>query len=259
MQKQRQSTMALVRIDLGITQQQLANSLGISRSLLSMAERGARRLPPQAAGYLHQLLRIAKDAPPTVSARRRPRPSVASKRPAYNRIPFSTRKKEGSDVHIATLSKYKSVLSPQEILNTGYSLRDRYSNDSKIYPDAVAARQELLRALGQKKALLHARLKLLQLELLAAGPKAVQLKNHLLVTKARLKAFRQLFKEHWTLRKTYRKKIAAEYLKKLRLEEQREKFNKPALLQQKQAIAALQAHIGNLEKLVERIMKYERS
>jgi transcriptional regulator with XRE-family HTH domain len=76
---------AYARARLGITQQQLANSLGISRSQLAMAETGKRILSESAMAYLEEMHAIAKQLPiPELVTRRRVAGFAALK--VYNRI-----------------------------------------------------------------------------------------------------------------------------------------------------------------------------
>jgi transcriptional regulator with XRE-family HTH domain len=80
-----QSWFAVTRVRLGITQQQLANSLGISRSQLAMAETGKRKLSQSALAYLEKMQAIAKQLPiPEPVTRRRVTGFVPLKE--YNRI-----------------------------------------------------------------------------------------------------------------------------------------------------------------------------
>jgi transcriptional regulator with XRE-family HTH domain len=76
---------AYARARLGITQQQLANSLGISRSQLAMAETGKRKLSGSAMDYLEKMHAIAKELPiPELVTRRRIAGFVPLKE--YNRV-----------------------------------------------------------------------------------------------------------------------------------------------------------------------------
>jgi len=57
------STYADVRVHIGLTQQQLANSLGISRSTLALAETGRRPMPVSAEPMLLEMRAIATAMP----------------------------------------------------------------------------------------------------------------------------------------------------------------------------------------------------
>lgn len=249
MYKNRISGMAMVRVDLGITQQQLADTLGISRALVGMAERGTRRLPKRAMDYLHSLRRVAEQNPPTVVISRRKRPSVATRRPAYNRIPFSSRREKIAGSHIATLNNFKSVLSEAELRMVGENLKEYMLKTGKKQPEAADACRQLLLMLEQKEAFTLCRVKMLELEKEAAPAKAREIKESLVVITARLKAYRQAYREHPGLRKGFRKKIAGLYLKKLTASGQLEKFNRPAMQRKKQEIAELKEFLDRVRKL----------
>lgn len=262
MYKNRISGMAMVRINLGITQQQLADTLGISRALVGMAERGTRRLPQRAMDYLHGLRRVAEQNPPTVTISRRQRPSVATRRPAYNRIPFSSRPKKMTDSHIATLNNFKSVLSKTELQLAGEKLRKYMLETGKKQPDALDACRQLLLMLEQKGAVAMCRVQMLELEKGAAPARVREIKEDLVVITARLKAYRQAYREHPGLRKGFRKKIAGLYLKKLNACGQLEKFNRAAMQRRKQQIAELKEFLDRQRKLtgqIEQRMKDLRS
>lgn len=247
------SGMALVRIELGITQQQLADTLGVSRALIGMAERGNRRLPQRALEYMDKLRQIAGRVPHAPTLPKRRRPSIATKRPLYNRIHFSSRNNKAGKMHIVTTRSLEPILSPTELRNAGESLRERFYNDGKSYPSAADACRELLLALDQKGAVLQCRLDLLELDSIAARGRALEIKANLVLVNARLKVYRRLYKEHPSLRKRFRRKIAANYLKKLSLQDQLEKCNKPAMVKRKQGIAELKFQLEDLRILAERV------
>lgn len=247
--------MALVRIDLGITQQQLADTLGISRAALSMAERGTRHYPQRGLAYLDGLREIAMRIPQAAAPPRRQRPSVASKRPLYNRIHFSSRNNKADKVHIATVRALEPVLSAGEIRAAGERLRDRLYNEGKRAATSQDGQRELLATLEQKTAITKCRLEVLELEKVAALGRATDIKANLTLITARLKAFRQIYKAYPDMRKRYRRKIAVLYVKKLRCQEQLEKFNKPAIQKRKLQIEALQLELENQLGLAEHIKK----
>lgn len=249
MQKNRISGMAMIRIDLGITQQQLADSLGISRALVSMGERGERRLPQAAVDYLQGLLQVARHNQPSTRVSGRKRPSVATLRPAYNRIPFSARKEKTAGSHIDTLNSFQSILSKEELRIAGEKLKEDMLKAGKQQPGAADACRQILLALRQKKAVTSQHLELLNFQKAAAPARAKEIKEGLVVITARLKAFRQAYKEHPALRSRFRKKIARLYLKKLNSREQLEKFNRPAIQRLKQQIAELKEQLDNAQKL----------
>lgn len=57
-----------VRVQLGLTQQDLARLLGVSRTALAMAEQGSRDLPSPAAGRLLAMWQALAEMPAPVSA-----------------------------------------------------------------------------------------------------------------------------------------------------------------------------------------------
>ncbi|RYY52254.1 MAG: XRE family transcriptional regulator, partial [Chitinophagaceae bacterium] len=221
--------LTMIRVDLGISQQQLADSLGLPRSRISMAELGIRPLPQIARDYLHDLLQIARRLPKPASISRKRRPSVATQRPAYNRIAFSRRKAAPGKGHIDTSMPYQSVFSKEESRETAQRLKDRFSYDRSYCPTSADACHELLISLEQKRAVIQCQLDVLELDKAAAPQRAVAVKAKLIERKIKLKSYRQLCRENPALRKRYRSKIARLYLQKIQAEEEMEKFNRPAM------------------------------
>ncbi|RYY44409.1 MAG: XRE family transcriptional regulator, partial [Chitinophagaceae bacterium] len=86
MKRNAPSAFAFMRIELGLTQQQLADDCGISREAVAMAERGHRPMPQRAADYLRQMAALTKQMPLPAQVYRRKRASVASVRAPYNRV-----------------------------------------------------------------------------------------------------------------------------------------------------------------------------
>ena len=247
--------MAMVRIDLGITQQELGDTVGVSRQWISMAEGGTRRMPPRAMEYLQKLMEIASQNPPAAAITKRKRPSVATQRPPYNRVRFSARSGNLAIEQIATLNRYRSVLSKEELQLTGERLKERMRNSGQKDPTALGSNRELLCTLEQKFALTKARLEVEELEKAAAPGRALDIKANLLSLKAKLKAHRETYKKHPPLRKQHRSKIARLYVKKLNLQEQLEKFNRTSMVKRKQVINEIKGALKDQEALAATIRK----
>lgn len=247
------SALAMVRVQLGITQQQLADTLGLSRALIAMAERGSRRLPDRARDYLNKLREIAQQHPQLVGVPLKKRRSVASIRPAYNRISFSSRRCQAAGAPIATVIPSKSILSAEEVREAGKKLKDRFLHTGK-QPGSADACRELLKVLQLKSELASQRLQTLELELAAAPGRATELKGQLTLLNARLKAARYCSKNFPLQRKKWRLEIAGLYVKKLRLQDLLEKFKRPVRMKRKMEIAALKKQLkeqGALAKHLE--------
>jgi transcriptional regulator with XRE-family HTH domain len=253
MLKHSPSALAFIRMDLGITQQELADTVGISRALVAMAERGTRRLPEKARDYLEKLRVIAVKYPPAARVSKKKRPSIASLRPLYNRVPFSTRSGKNANVHIATIAGSLSVLSANELLLTADRLKEKLYNEGRKVATALDACHQLLLSLEQKSQLTARRMEMLAVENAAAPERAMELKVRLILLKVRLKQSRQIYKAYPVLRKRYRARIAKLYVTKLYLEDKREKFNRPAVLKRKQLIADLQGELLSQQNIKERI------
>jgi len=255
MQQKTPSGMVCMRIELGITQQQLADILGISRSLLAMAERGHRSLPSTVLPALQQLTGIARKVPYTPKPTRRRRPSVASKRPAYNRILFSTRRYMEGKSRIVTLHNSLPILSATELADAAERITQLPYFDSNGAGFSLIACRELLHTLQQKRETLQCRIEVLELDKAAARERGLGLKIDLTVIKAQLKAYRQYVKENPLSRKSMRKRIAVDYVKKLELMAQLEKYNKPAILKRKQLIMELAMEIKGQQGLEQMLRK----
>jgi len=255
MEQKTPSGMVFMRIELGITQQQLADILGVSRSLLAMAERGHRRLPGTVLPCLQELRAIARKVPYTPKPSRRRRPSVASKRPAYNRILFTTRRYMQDKSHIVTLHNSLPILSATELADTAERITQAPYFDSNETVTSLTACRELLLTLQQKRETLQCRMEVLELDKAAARERGFGLKVDLSVVKARLKAYRQNFKAYPDMRKSLRKRIAVDYVKKLELMASLEKYNKPAILKRKQLIMELAGDLKGQQGLEHTIQK----
>lgn len=254
--------MALVRMDLGITQQQLADTIGISRSLVAMAERGNRRLPARGLDYLKKLQEIGLRMPPPQAPVRRRRPVTERKRPPYNRVHFSAHRNKAGTIHSVTIKHMEPILYPAEVWAAGERLRERLQKEGNKHPTSADACRELLSSLEHKGATIQCRLEHLELDLIASRTRGLELAGNLKMVKGQLKIFRQAAKDHPSLRKKFRRKVAVLYLKKLYLQDQLEKFNRPALVRRKQVIAGLQWQLGEQQAMSagikERMLKMEQ-
>jgi transcriptional regulator with XRE-family HTH domain len=249
------SGMHYMRIELGITQQQLADMIGVSRSLVAMAERGTRSLPGSVLPQLKQLYGIANKVPYTPKSARRQRPSVARQRPPYNRIRFSTRTGRSGRVQIVTINNSLPILSAQDLQMTAKRMTLRSNYDSKIQPSGSEASRELLVTLEQNQATLRCRLEVMELDKTAARVKAIEVKAGLMVIKAILKAYRYNFKTYPPQRKKWRKAIAVTYVKKLELQQRLEKYNKPSIVKRKTLIEQLEQQLHDQQQLAQVIQQ----
>lgn len=245
--------LAMIRIDLGITQQQLAETLGISRSAIAMGERGSRRMPERVQEYLHKLLPIAQQLPLPLPPSRRKRKSIAHLRPAYNRIGFSTRKTNTPVEHISTLFHLKSVLSREEVKETGERLRDRLLLEGNNHPQPADANKELLRTLAHKKELIQCEIGVKELDLAAARTRASELYCLLKIARGNLKLYRAFSRRSAESKKKYRAKVARLFLRKIQLEDQLAKFNRKAIGRRKEMIEALRGQLEGVRGMEGRL------
>lgn len=253
MLKKSPSGMAMVRIELGITQQQLADTLGISRSLVAMAERGLRSLPERGRQYLDKLLDIARRMPPNPATTGLRRRTKDRGRPAYNRVKFSTRRNKAGDMLSVTIRDIEPLLSAGELHLTGQNLKNRLLKEGKKHTSPADACRELLGALEHKGETLRTRIDYLEMDISAARIRREDLSASLFLIKAQLKADRKVAREHPSQRKKYRRKIALLYVKKLTLQQQLEKYNRPAMLKRREVITGLQCQLEEQRAIYERI------
>ncbi|RYZ44876.1 MAG: helix-turn-helix domain-containing protein [Sphingobacteriales bacterium] len=252
MKKRSHAGMAFLRVQLGITQQQLADEVGMSRSTISMGELGIRPMPARVTNYLLGVQELAQQNALPERASAPQRHSVATKRAPYNRIRFSNRGASGAKRQISTLNRYKSILNDVEIRMVGEQLKQRWINGGNSIGSA-AAREELMIALQHKQTLLQGQLNMAEQDKATAPEQARQIRANISLLKAQLKVSRQLYKQQPAMRKKFRKRIASLYLKKLKAQEQLEKYNKSATKKIKQRIEELTAQLDAVGKLREQI------
>ena len=218
---------AFTRCRLGITQQQLANSLGISRSLLAMAETGKRKLPQSAMAYLQEMQVIAQQLPvPEPVTRRRVMGFVPLKE--YNRIAPKT-------IRCAAALANHPAQEPAATL-TWYKV-----SPVQQYNGNTAAAQQL-----------HCRLQYLQLEKKNAGLLSIlydaQLKGFNIRIACREKLLEQYpthrFKSKWLCKK---KQLEQQ---QFLLQQKSCRCNAAAIIERDQLIKRLKVEFKGLELLI---------
>jgi transcriptional regulator with XRE-family HTH domain len=154
---------AYARARLGITQQQLANSLGISRSQLAMAETGKRKLSGSAMDYLEKMHAIAKQLPmPELVTRRRVAGFAALK--VYNRIAPKTVRRLPVPAH-KIVRQHSANNHPLTATPTNYTML-QHVNLTHYKAGAIQAKPGIANEPGLKaqQQQLRCRLQYLQLE-----------------------------------------------------------------------------------------------
>ena len=237
---------ASIRVLLGITQQQLANSLGVSRSLVAMAETNKRALPSAALPLLKGMNQIAATIPEPVNTRR-----TAYR---YNRVRHSTRTESlrGARVAASTLAtKWQPAM-------TSYNKPLQEQNNYSIgLLKTKGDCEQLLNSLLIQKAGRHHELQFLQLERETAAAKGTELSAQLLVVNALLEAGQRLVSTYpqspaikkWELRN------AKYHYKKLLLEHKMENFTEASLLQRELRINITEKRLLETDRVIDAVSR----
>jgi DNA-binding XRE family transcriptional regulator len=241
---------AAVRVLLGITQQQLANSLGVSRSLVAMAETNRRALPATALPLLKGMKQIAATIPEPVYTR-------GSSRTAhrYNRVRHSARTNRFREVMVGTGN---STTKWQQPSMAAYNQPEppHYNYSTALLKDRHNC-QELLNNLLIQKAFGQQQLQYLCLERETAGTRSLELAGKLERVNALWQAGQQLVSQYpqspamkkWLLRN-------AEYhYKKLLLEHKMENFTAVALLQRELRINIMEKRLVETERVIDTVSR----
>jgi transcriptional regulator with XRE-family HTH domain len=251
------TAVGLIRVQLGLTQQQLADSLGVSRSLLSMVELGKRSLPQLCQATLMKMDKTVDKIPVEEREKlRRTATSGANAARAMNRV---KRPAAGN------VSLKEEVDGTAAIAASGVRLT-RLSNDKKVVPDddplflPALTREEYIALLKkqwiQKETLEH-QLQHMLLEREAALVKGKELGALLQLEITIMDTLEQAITGATPGRKQKDQKIkhAKLYYKRLLLERQLERYDAGTILLREQRINTTE---GRLRILNEYIHAVER-
>jgi DNA-binding XRE family transcriptional regulator len=246
------STTACVRVCLGLTQQQLADSLGISRSALAMAETGRRPMPGLALPIIREMMAIAKKMPAEaisgpsrmgigkIAAGFNSRVRQASRLARFCKKPFVTGQSSLADHWTKTaLAKYTQPDTAQPTFSTHLLQSD-------------ADCQQLISRLSVKRSIMGCQLEYLQLEAVTAIKRGKAIACELALVNTLIQANLEIIAA-FPLTSTKRKlehRNAKLYCKKLQLEDRLENFDSLTMVLREHTINTMVKQLEILEKLI---------
>jgi DNA-binding XRE family transcriptional regulator len=242
------STSAYVRVHIGLTQQQLANSLGISRSTLALAETGRRPMPASAEPMLQDMLAIAKAMPA---------PSGVDKREGRNnRVSSQAALHTVGKKPFVTAQALSSTLSKQGVM-TRYPSRIKEGPAFSMHLLGNTDCQDLLHECSIKQGRGQSQLAYLQLEARTAVTRGQELQAQLEYVTTMLQVNRDLIERFpfATGKRKLEHRNAKLHCRRLVLEDRLEHFDAPAMLLREYNINVMVQQLALLEQLITAVEK----
>jgi len=235
-----------VRVHIGLTQQQLANSLGISRSTL--AETGRRPMPASAEPMLLEMRAIAQAMPGPAGIYKRNRKN--------NRVTNQARLHTLTKKPFVTAQPVKSGSCTQPAM-TRYPSRANRTSAFSTHLLRHTDCQTLLNELPIKQDRMRSQLAYLQLETRAAVNRGQELQAQLYCVHTMLQVNRELIEKYpfATGKRKWEHRNAKLHCRRLLLEDRLEHFDAPAMLLREYNINVMIKQLALLEQLVNAVEK----
>ena len=230
---------AYMRMHLGLTQQQLANSLGMSRSALAMAEAGLRPMPEFALPFLKEMATIVKKMPaPAITTIKRNLRVVKSARwHTLSRQPSVTGQS-------STASSYRQALSNYTAGSTKV-----HSFSTNLLQSNVECQQLTSRFAVQQERI-HYQLEYLQLEATQAINRGKEIKLQLGYVNTMIQCNLQIMDQLPARKRKLEHRNAKLYCKKLQLEDRLGHFDQVAMVSREYTINTMVRELEVLDKLI---------
>ena len=245
------SAMALMRVRLGLTQQQLANSLGFSRSALAMAETGRRPMPAFALPILKEMMAIAKKMPA-------PQAGYSNRR---NRISKRSNNRVEEAARLHTLIK-KPFVTAQRLVTTSYALPalTQYRSGSSQGPaysthllQSDAACKQLIGRCTVKKERKRYQVAYLQLETRIAVNRDKEIKAQLAYVNTMIQSNLEIMHQFPAGKRKLEHRNARLYCKKLQLEDLLAHFDAGAMVLREHTINVMVKQLKVLQRLIDSV------
>jgi len=245
-----------MRLLLGLTQQELANSAGISRSALALAETGRRPMPAVVQPLLRQMMVIAATMPDAGTSRRVKRPGKQPRR-TNNRVCNSTRLYTVTKKRIVTAQPSTSTSCTRKAMTTYTSRSTPISNFSTHLLQSASDCRQLLDSSAIKKARLQGWLAYRQLEARAAVTRGQELSVQLTLVNTMLQVNQALIEKYpyAASKRKLEHRNAKLHCKRLVLEDRLEHFDAAAMLLREYNINVLVKQLELLEELISGVEK----
>jgi hypothetical protein len=236
------SVTACLRLHLGLTQQQLADSLGMSRSALAMAETGRRPMPEFAEPLLRQMMTVAIKMPiPQFNNWRHNRVHPSARLHTHTKKSFVTRQSSIAASYTApALTRYGS----------GNSSRPSFSVQLL---ESQAHCQQLIDSLSVKKERLRYQLQYLHLEATIAVKRGKEISAQLTYVNTMIQSNLVIMEQFPTHKRKLEHRNAKLYCKKLLLEDRLEHFDAASMILREYTINVMVKQLEVLQHLIDSI------
>jgi hypothetical protein len=253
------SGIVCMRLKLGLTQQQLAISLGISRPALALAETGRRAIPERSQLLLRDMMLIAASMPhPADSGKeRRIKKSGEPPRRTHNRV------SNGSRLYTVTKKRFVTAQSSTSIICTRPAMTRHASGNASVRNFSTHLLQspfdcrQLLDGSAIKKARLQGWLAYRQLEARAAVIRGQELTAELTYVNTMLQVNQEIIENypHAAAKRKLEHRNAKLHCKRLVLEDRLEHFDAAAMVLREYNINVVVKQLELLEELIAAVEK----
>jgi len=254
----RWSATACMRVQLGLSQQQLANSLGISRSALALAETGRRPIPEAVQLLLRQMMEVAATMPATGAGnKRRCKKTGALPGRSNNRVRNAARLYTVTKKPFVTAQRSVPGCCKPPAMTRYASVSTSVSNFSTHLLQSPFDCRELLNTSAIKQSRMQGWLAYLELEARAAVIRGKELTAELLYVNTLLQLNQEQI-EKYPLSPAKRKlehRNAKLHCRRLILEDRLEHFDATAMVLREYNINVLVKQLELLEQLTSAVEK----